>query len=67
MMGVLRILFPHLDRRKEDRFRDARVRDSIARSEQVLAIHDRLSKEVQAVAESLPRKDPARGAARDPR
>lgn len=66
MMGVLRLLFPSLERRSDARFRDARVRDSVARSEQVLAIHDRLAIEVAAIETALPRKD-LRRRATDPR
>ena len=57
MMGVFRILFPSMDRRSNERFRDARVRDSVARSEQVLQVHDRVAIEVAAIEESLVRKD----------
>jgi hypothetical protein len=58
MMGVFRILFPAMDRRRStERFRDARVRDSVARSEQVLATHDRVVTEVAAIERMLARKD----------
>jgi hypothetical protein len=56
-MGVFRILFPFVDRRSEDRFRDARVRDSVARSEQVLATHDLIASEVASIERVLARKD----------
>ena len=57
MMGVFRILFPVLDRRSNDRFRDVRVRDSVANSEQVLASHDLVIAEVAAVELMLARKE----------
>jgi hypothetical protein len=57
MMGVFRILFPAMDRRSNDRFRDARVRDSVAKSEQALATHDRVVAEVAAVERMLARKE----------
>jgi hypothetical protein len=57
MMGVIRLLFPSLDRRSDARFRDARVRDSVARSEQVLATHDLLTAEVAAIERMLARKE----------
>jgi len=57
MMGVFRILFPFVDRRSKDRFRDARVRDSVARSEQALATHDLIATEVAGIERALARKD----------
>jgi hypothetical protein len=66
MMGVLRILFPSMDRRSKDRFRDARVRDSVARSEQALQTHDRVIIEVTAIEEALVRKDLSKSVRRQP-
>jgi hypothetical protein len=43
------------------------VRDSVARSEQVLAIHDRIAMEVAAIEMVLPRKDLKRSDHRDSR
>lgn len=66
-MGVFRILFPSLERRSTDRFRDARVRNSVARSEQVLATHERLIREVKSIERVLAsRKDPHRSARQHP-
>lgn len=60
-MGVLRVLFPMLDRRSSERFRDARVRDSVVRSERLLAAHDSLADELGAIEVTLQRRNHKHG------
>ena len=58
MIGALRILFPTFDRRSSERFRDTRVKDSVANSEQVLARHIAVAREVAAIEARLLHRSP---------
>ena len=57
MIGFLRALVPSWDRRSPSRFRDSKVRESLAESERTLKSNKTLQRELGAIWNALPKED----------